>query len=288
MDDGRETPFGVWLVDKPAGPTSHDVVATIRRGLPPGTRVGHAGTLDPFATGLLLVLVGQATRLVPYLTALDKTYLTRVRLGATSASGDPEGPIEPTGRALPGAGAVSAAVAALHGPRRQRVPALSAVKVGGERLYKRTRRGEATELPERDIDVASARVVDADLADGWLDLEVRVSKGTYIRQLVSDLGDDLGCGGYCETLRRTAVGPLRVEDAVAPADVTARGGIDPLAALAGLDRRDLEPDEAADVRHGRPVAGTAHGPAALVADGRLIAVAHPRDDGTLRPKVVLA
>jgi len=288
MGERHDPPFGVWLVDKPAGPTSHDVVAAIRRGLPKGTRVGHAGTLDPFATGLLVVLVGRATRLVPYLTGLDKTYVTRVRLGATSATGDPEGPIEATGRETPDMQALSAAVAALPGRRRQRVPALSAVRVDGERLYKRARRGETTDLPEREIVVESARCLGADLAHGNFDLEVRVSKGTYIRRLVSDLGDDLGCGSYCETLRRTTVGALRVEDAVPPAGVTARGGVDPVIALSGLERRDLNPAEAHDARHGRTVPGAASGPVALVADGCLIGVGHPREDGTLRPKVVLA
>ena len=281
-------PFGVWLVDKPAGPTSHDIVARIRANLGRATRVGHTGTLDPFATGLLVVVVGRATRLVPYLTGLDKTYLARIRLGATSATGDPEGPITVTGGRLPGRAEVDSAVARIVGPQRQRVPALAAVKVGGEALYARTRRGEQVEAPERDIVIHSASVVADDLDAATVDVEVRCSKGTYIRQLAADLGQYLGCGGYCERLRRTAVGSLRIEDAVPPAAVADAGGIDPLVALAGaLELRTLTPEEAIDVGHGRAVAGDAHGPVMLVADGRLLAIAVPRDDGTLRPKVVL-
>lgn len=286
MADPSDSPFGVWLVDKPAGPTSHDIVDRIRLGLPRGTRVGHAGTLDPFATGLLVVAIGRATRLVTYLTALDKTYRARVRLGAVSATGDPEGPITQTGAAIPARPLVESAVAVLPGVHRQRVPALAAVKVGGEPLYRRTRRGEAVERPEREIVVQEASLTADGLGDGWMELEVRCSKGTYIRQLVADLGEGLGCGAYCEELRRLAVGALRVEHAVAPADVAAHGGIDPLEALGGLPRRDLDEREAASIRHGRPIPGEGPGPVALVHGGALLAIAHPRDDGTLRPKVV--
>jgi tRNA pseudouridine55 synthase len=249
--------------------------------------VGHAGTLDPFATGLLVLVIGRATRLVPYLTALDKTYRARVRLGATSDSGDVEGPIHPTGAPLPGAEEVRRAVAALPGPHRQRVPALAAVKVAGEPLYRRARRGEQIDAPVRDIVIASADVADLDPDGAWFDIEVRCSKGTYMRQLAADLGTSLGCGGYCEQLRRTAVGALRVEDAVAPEAVAADGGVDPLVAVGHLARRDLDDDEMAEVRHGRPVPGAAEGPVALAWRDRLVAIAVSRD-GRLRPRVVLA
>ncbi len=286
MGSDGTPPFGIWLVDKPAGPTSHDVIVRIRRQLPRGTRVGHSGTLDPFATGLLVVHVGRATRLVPYLTGLDKTYLARIRLGATSQTGDPEGPIVPTGETLPGLAAIQDAVGALPGWRTQRVPGLAAIKVDGERLYRRVRRGEDPERPEREIAIREARLGAHDPAGGWLDLEVRCSKGTYIRQIAVDLGETLGCGAYCEELRRTAVGELRVDDAVGPEAVAVRGGIDPAAALGELPTRRLSDEEARDVAHGRPVAGTADGPVALLAGTRLVAVAHPSGD-VLRPKVVL-
>ena len=289
MHHDPASPFGVWLVDKPAGPTSHDIVARIRSHLGRGIKVGHSGTLDPFATGLLVVVVGRATRLVPYLTGLDKTYLARIRLGATSATGDPEGPITVSGERLPSRSEVDAAVARLVGPQRQRVPALAAVKVGGEALYARTRRGEEVEAPERDIVIHAAGVVAHDPGEATVDIEVSCSKGTYIRQLAADLGRVLGCGGYCERLRRTAVGSLRIEDAVPASAVAATGGVDPRLALAGaLGERALTPAEAIDAGHGRPVTGEAPGPVMLVAGDRLIAIAVPRDDGTLRPKVVLA
>ena len=281
--------FGVWLVDKPAGPTSHDVVAGIRRRLGRTVKVGHAGTLDPFATGLLVVVVGRATRLVPYLTGLDKTYLARIRLGATSASGDSEGPIAMTGVPVPGRAQIDAAVARLVGTQRQRVPALAAVKVAGEALYARTRRGETVDLPEREITIHGARIVAVDPAEAAVDIEIRCSKGTYIRQVAADLGEALGCGAYCAGLRRTAVGRLRIEDAVAPEAVCASGGIDPRVALADtLGIRELTAAEAIDVGHGRPVAGVAVGPVMLVVGDRLVAIAEPGDDGTLRPRVVLA
>ena len=286
MDERPDTPFGLWLIDKPAGPTSHDIVHRIRGVLPRGTRVGHAGTLDPFASGLLLVAVGRATRLLTYLTGLDKSYRARVAFGAVSETGDTEGPITPTGAAIPDAVAVQAAVSDLPGVHRQRVPALAAVKVGGEPLYRRTRRGEQVALPERDITVHRAALTTTADDGSWADLEVRCSKGTYIRRLVSDLGEALGCGAYCAALRRLAIGTLRVEDAVAPEDVTVQGGVDPLEAL-DLPRREVEGAEYHDAINGRLVPGAATGPVALVAAGRLVAVAHPRDGGMLRPKVVV-
>lgn len=284
----RAAPFGIWLVDKPAGPTSHDVVAAIKKQLGASVRVGHAGTLDPFATGLLVVLIGKATRLVQFLTTLDKTYRARIRLGATSETGDPEGPITHTDVPMPERTAVLAAVAELPGARRQQVPALAAVKVGGEPLYRRTRRGEAVELPERDIAITEARLVAVDLIDGWIDIEVTCSKGTYIRQLATDLGTALGCGGYCERLRRLAVGSMHVDDAVPPVAVRSTGGIAPRTALAPMDERILDAHTALDVSHGRAIAGDADGPVMLVIDDRLIAIGYPRGDGRLQPRVVLA
>jgi tRNA pseudouridine55 synthase len=274
----------VWPVDKPAGPTSHDVCAAVRRRLGRRARVGHAGTLDPFATGLLLVLVGGATRLAAYLAGLDKTYLATVRTGWISATGDPEGPVTRAGEPAT-AEAVREALAALVGPQRQRVPAHSAVKVGGERLYRRARRGERVMPPERDIVVHEAELVE-DLGGGVFVVRVRASKGTYLRRLAEDLGERLGCGAYCLALRRTAVGTIGVEGAVAPDDVGPEGGLEPAEALAHLPRRELTAEEALGVGHGRPVAGAQTGPVALMREGRLVAVALG-DGGLLRPAVVL-
>jgi tRNA pseudouridine55 synthase len=279
----------LWLVDKPAGPTSHDVVARIRRRLGRHTKVGHSGTLDPFATGLLVVLVGRATRLAPFLTALDKTYLATLRTGFTSATGDPEGPVEPAGEPA-AAERLAAVLPAFRGRQLQRVPALAAVKVEGERLYARARRGEPVDGPEREIEIHALELVE-DHGGGVATLSVRCSPGTYVRRLAEDIGARLGCGAYLTALRRTAVGALSVDDAVAPEEVGPEGGLDPAHGLAHLPRRELTPAELGDVVHGRPVAAgdapTGEGPVALVGqDGRLVAVARPGGSG-LRPAVVL-
>lgn len=278
----------LWLVDKPAGPTSHDVVATARRRLPKGVKVGHSGTLDPFATGLLVLMVGRATRLAPFLTGLDKTYLATVKTGFISHSGDTEGPISRSGDPATAAQVV-AVLPGFVGTVRQRVPALSAVKVDGERLYARVRRGEeVTDLPERDVAIHALRLVN-DLGDGEFVLEVHCGSGTYVRRLATDIGEVLGTGAYCTALRRTAVGALSIDEAVPPDEVAVEGGSDPMRALGHMPRRDLEPDEAADVLHGRPVAqaGETEGPVALVADGHLIAVG-AADGHSVRPSIVIA
>lgn len=277
----------LWLVDKPAGPTSHGVVATARRRLPRRAKVGHCGTLDPFATGLLVLMVGRATRLAPFLTGLDKRYLATVRTGFTSRTGDTEGPVERSGQAA-APEAVAAALPAFVGTLRQRVPALSAVRVDGERLYRRARRGEElADLPEREVTIHSLRLVE-DLGDGEYVLEVHCGPGTYVRRLAGDLGEALGTGAYCTALRRTAVGGLSVGDAVGPEEVGPEGGLDPLAGLAHLPRRDLAPDEAAAVVHGRPVAAGPgeDGIVTLVAGGRLVAVGEA-GEGAVRPVVVI-
>src|SRR3954452_15375909 len=189
---------GVILADKPAGVTSHDVVASVRRALG-RRRVGHAGTLDPFATGLLLVLVGRATRVQRFLMALPKSYVAVARFGAVSTTGDPEGEITETG-VLPGE------LVLPTGVLRQRPPAYSAVKVGGERAYRLARRGETVDLPEREVTVTrfEQRWREGDRAAFAIDC----SSGTYVRSLIADLGD-----AYCEELRRTAIGPFSVEEA---------------------------------------------------------------------------
>jgi tRNA pseudouridine55 synthase len=188
----------VLLCDKPAGKTSHDIVLAVRRERR-GQKVGHAGTLDPFATGLLLVLIGRATRLQRFLVELPKTYVARARFGWRSSTGDPDGELSETGRTpedleLP------------TGKVRQRVPMTSAVRVGGERLYRKAHRGETVETPEREVEVYRAELLDGD-AEG-ASYEVECSAGTYIRTLVETLED-----AYCAELRRTAIGPFRIEDA---------------------------------------------------------------------------
>jgi tRNA pseudouridine55 synthase len=190
-------PGTLLLYDKPAGVTSHDVVAQVRRER--GAKAGHAGTLDPFATGLLLILLGRATRLQQFLVGLPKTYLATARLGWRSSTGDPDGELTETGR-------VSDSLELPTGTVRQQVPMTSAVRVGGERLYKKAHRGEVVETPERDVQVHRAELLSSDGERAHYEIEC--SAGTYVRTLVETLDD-----AYCEALRRTAVGPFRVEEA---------------------------------------------------------------------------
>jgi len=198
-------PAGVALVDKPAGPSSFAIVAQIRRMT--GARTGHAGTLDPFATGLLLILSGRATRLQQSLVGLDKRYLTTIDLTATTTTGDPEGDVVERHGAPADLG-----LEALHGEIELPVPAASAVKIDGERAYKLHRRGVAVEMPVRRSTVHELSVVARD--DMSVTLDLRVSSGTYIRSIAQALG------GHCRTLRRTAVGPFTVDEASPPDEFT--------------------------------------------------------------------
>ena len=186
----------VLLFDKPAGITSHDAVARVRRER--GVKAGHAGTLDPFATGLLLILLGRATRLQRFLVGLPKTYLATARLGWRSSTGDPDGKLTETGR-------IPDSLELPTGTVRQRVPMTSAVRVGGERLYKKAHRGEVVETPVRDVQVHRAELLASDGERAHYEIEC--SAGTYVRTLIETLDD-----AYCEELRRTAIGPFRVED----------------------------------------------------------------------------
>ena len=256
---------GVILIDKPAGKTSHDVVAAIRRERPGRPRVGHAGTLDPFATGLLLVLVGRATRAQRFFMALSKTYRATARFGAVSSTGDPEGEITETGRPVPDPLVLPV------GEVRQRPPAHSAVKVAGERAYRRARRGESVAVPERTVHVSRFELLRREGTRA--ELEIECSSGTYVRSLVAELGD-----AYCEALRRTAIGPFTVEEA------DAKRVIGLAQALAFLPERRLEQDDARRAGHGAPVAGAADGFVRLTDQHGLIAVAEPRD-GLLKPLV---
>ena len=202
-------PDGVLLIDKPAGISSHDAVSAVRRALD-GVRTGHAGTLDPFATGLLLVLVGKATKSQRALMALPKRYEAVARLGAISSTGDTEGEIVETGRVPPDPPALPT------GEVRQRPPVYSAVKIEGERAYKRARRGERPQMPERIVTVYRFRQLWRDPHGGphgspTAAFEIECAAGTYVRSLIADLGD-----AYCLSLRRMAIGPFRVDDAVAP------------------------------------------------------------------------
>ena len=195
-------PSGIILVDKPAGPSSFAIVAAARRRT--GARTGHTGTLDPFATGLLLLLSGRATKLAPCFVGLDKRYLTDVALSARTTTGDPEGEqIEE--REAPSREELERRLAALRGDVELPIPAASAVKIGGERAYRLHRRGQAVEMPVRRSRVDALDVISYE--DGVAQLDLRVSSGTYVRAIADALG------GHCRTLRRTEIGPFSVSEA---------------------------------------------------------------------------
>jgi tRNA pseudouridine55 synthase len=266
------------LVDKPAGPTSHDVVQRVRRLL--ATRaVGHTGTLDPFATGLLVVLVGRATRLARFVEAQPKTYLATTRLGLATDTDDHTGaPLGPPADVSGVSEAeVRAALAGFLGAQRQRPPRYSAKHVEGERSYRRARRGEAVDPAETDVTVHRVELVS--FVPPGLSFRVTVSAGTYVRALARDLGRQLGVGAHLAALRREAIGPLRVEDAVP---------LEQLTALGHLPALELDAPSRVAVSHGRavPAEAGAAGDVALVHGGELVAVARV-DDGWLRPSVVL-
>jgi tRNA pseudouridine55 synthase len=221
----------VLLCDKPPGVTSHDVVASVRRTLARGTKVGHAGTLDPFATGLLLVLVGRATRIQRFLMALAKTYVVTARFGAVSSTGDPEGEIVATGNIPEGR------LELPTGRVRQTPPAYSAIKVGGRRAYTLARAGISVALPEREIEVY--RFEEQWRAADRRGFVIECSSGTYVRSLIADLGD-----AYCEALRRTRIGAFDVADA----DPERPVGLP--AALAFLPELRLDPEQARRAGHG--------------------------------------
>lgn len=198
-------PAGVALVDKPVGPSSFAVVAQVRRMT--RARTGHAGTLDPFASGLLVVLSGRATKLTPWLVGLDKRYLTDVDLTRRTSTGDPEGDVVETVEA-PAADELERRLAALRGEIELPIPAASAVKIGGERAYRLARRGIEVAMPRRRSTVYALDVIA--YTNGRATLDLRVSSGTYVRAIAEALG------GYCAALRRTEVGPFSVEEAAAP------------------------------------------------------------------------
>jgi tRNA pseudouridine55 synthase len=268
--------------------TSHDVVRLVRRAC--RTRaVGHTGTLDPFATGLLVLLVGRATRLARFVEAERKTYLATARLGwrtdTDDLTGSPASPAADPTRLDPEA--VRRALRGLVGAQLQRPPAFSAKHVAGQRAYALARKGEAVELAEVPVIVYAVEPLDVRLP--LVVFRVTVSAGTYIRALARDLGERLGVGGHLTALRRETIGELHVDHAV-PADRIEAGVplLPPHAVLPGLPAVELDAAGVADAAHGRVLAGPPEldGPALLMHDGRLVAVARAAS-GRLQPEVVL-
>ena len=275
------------LVAKPAGPTSHDVVDIVRRALGE-QRVGHLGTLDPFAAGLLVVVVGRATRLAAYAAAWTKAYDGVIRLGITTDTDDATGAVLETETVNVSAQQVGAALAQFRGGYEQRPPAYSAVKIAGERAYRRARRGEAVAPAPRRVEIETLELVECTGPD--VCFRATVGGSTYLRSLARDVGAALGCGGHLIALRRTAVGPLRLEEAVAPDAVTAADLRDPAILVAHLQRREVSAVERDAVVHGRPIARDpipdTRYPIALFSEADLLAVAEVEGE-QLKPRVVV-
>ena len=283
---------GILLLDKPVGPTSHDAVARVRRaaGL---RRVGHAGTLDPLADGLLVLGLGPAARFLEYLVGLDKTYETTVRLGQATTTYDSEGEVTAEHPVSVSAAQLTAALDAFRGPIRQRVPSHSAVKRDGRPLYESARRGEMIDLPQRDVVIHALDLLAFD--PPLVTLRVVCSSGTYIRSLAHDLGAALGCGGHVAALRRTAVGVFSVDGAV-PLDTltpesVAAALLPPAAAVAHLPRLEVDESGATRLSLGQRLAAPPDALAGNVAafgpDGRFLGVVEV-DGDVIRPRKMLS
>ncbi len=289
--------LGVVNLDKPVGPTSHDMVGLLRR-LTGTRRIGHAGTLDPLASGVLPILVGAATRLSEELTGGRKRYDAVIRLGARSATDDAEGPIELVAAPLPAEAAVREALGAFVGTFEQRPPAFRARKQGGRTAHRAARSGQPLDLPPRLVTVHALSLVGVEVGETWLDasVDLHCGAGTYVRSIARDLGERLGCGGYLAALRRTEAAGLRVEDALSPERLEAladEGRLDdailPPGDLLPLPRVTLAGDDAWRFRHGSSVAlpGPLRGDRAAVFDGGTLLGIGAVVDGQLQPDKVL-
>ncbi len=279
------TAAGLLLVDKPEGPTSHDVISIVRlaSGL---RRVGHTGTLDPFASGLLLLCLGWATRLAEYLTPLSKSYRGVIRLGQRTDTHDRTGAETDRNEGWRDLdeGAITRALESQIGTLEQLPPAYSAKKKAGQRAYAVARAGGAVELRPQSVTIANIELRSLELPD--VAVEVECSSGTYIRAIARDLGEALGVGAHLAELRRTRIGPFSVDDAIVvergtPREEIAARIIPPDAAVSGLPRVELDPELREALSHGQPVerpGDSARGPVAVFIQGALVAVAEQRDD----------
>ena len=285
---------GILNVNKPAGPSSFAVVRTIRR-LPGISKVGHGGTLDPAAEGVLPILVNAATRLADFIHEWPKTYLATVTFGAVSDTGDAQGTITPSGDP---SGITQARIEEVLPPfigQIEQVPPLySALKQGGEPLYRKARRGETVERRARKVDIEMIRLIDYEPSSAVARLEVRSGRGMYVRSLAQDLGSALGCGAYLSALTRLAVGPLTLDTAIPLASLKAMGEdwasrLLPMdLPLRGWPALTLDRDSVEAVRHGRrvPVPASAQGRYRMLdADGQLVAWGDA-DGGNLQPRAV--
>jgi tRNA pseudouridine55 synthase len=281
--------FGLLNIDKPAGCTSRDVVNRVQRFVRPH-KVGHAGTLDPLATGVLVVAIGPATRLVEYVQQTPKTYQGTFLLGRTSDTEDIEGKvIQLPNSAVPTREEILAAIPQFVGAIEQRPPAYSALKIAGQPAYKLARRGEQPDLAPRRVEIHSIELVRYDYPE--LELLVRCGSGTYIRSLGRDLAESLGTGSVMSQLRRLAIGPFAVEDALAADELSADDIearlLSPLLAVDHLPRITLTDAEIVRVAQGQFIAATGIAPASEIAavdhEGQLIAILASTGEGRLRP-----
>lgn len=280
---------GILPVDKPEGPTSHDIVSRARKLLRE-RRIGHMGTLDPFASGLLMLCVGPATRLMQYLVGADKEYVARARLGVTTDTLDREGEVTGTSDAWEGLDreAVEAALESFRGEIVQTPPVFSAKKIRGEAAHRRVRRGESVELEPVTVTVHHLELTGLDLPE--VDFRVRCSSGTYIRALARDLGEALGVGAHLTGLRRTRVGHWHVDEAVDgdfPDGIPDAAWVAPLDAMEGWTRLALEDDDARRLAQGQrvPSPDAPPGPAVAHWHGTLLAICEVKD-GVIHPRRV--
>jgi tRNA pseudouridine55 synthase len=284
---------GIVLLDKPQGLSSNAALQRVKRAFG-ATKAGHAGTLDPLATGMLPILLGEATKIAGYLLHMDKAYATTCRLGQSTTTYDAEGEVTQE-RPVPeiDPDRLRTILAGFTGTIRQRAPVYSAIKQGGQPLYRRARRGEAVTAPEREVRIDR---IDAGMRpDGQIDLVVECGSGTYIRSLVHDLGEALGCGAHVSALRRLWVGPFRDRPMLSLEAIQAGGQpvLPALDGLAGWPTVQLDPTAWAEIRQGRSIAAPGPGAgtrpvAAVSPGGALAALLEPAPDGRLRPVRVLA
>lgn len=291
LDMTDSAPSGALLVDKPSGISSAKAVAIVKRLLPKKTKVGHTGTLDPLASGLLVIMVGKATRLSRYVTDMGKTYIATARLGATSTTLDAEGDSIELDSPTPDEESIRTALPNFTGKIKQLPPMASAVKVGGERLYKLHREGIEVEREEREVEIHAFDLVSINESANEATFRISCGSGTYVRSLVSDLAESLGSGAYLTALRRTSVGAFDADKANLPDDLgkeTLDDHIIPLTKIvAHLPVVEVEGEMARGVRNGRPMGVSGiEGSFRVEIGGELLAV-YAGSGGVARPEVVL-
>lgn len=278
---------GLLVIDKPGGMTSRDAVNRVQRWFPRGTKIGHTGTLDPLATGVLVVCVGQATRLADYVQAMGKSYASRFRLGATSTSDDADGTVTEVPDAVPPTREqIDAALSCFAGVIQQLPPSVSALKVDGRRAHDLARAGKEVVLAARPVQIDAIRILGYEWP--FLDVEVDCGKGTYIRSIARDLGAALDCGGLVQTLRRTRVGPFLAEQGMSLDADPASVKLLPMSlAVASLNRVRLTADDARRVRQGQRVSAqeTHDGQLALLDEIGLVGIGVV-ERGQIKPQVV--